>query len=91
MLRWRYFCLFFLLWAALFANPLDVRRYLKPLLEGQLGALLSKNVTIGELRGNLYNRVILNDIAVSEASGQNTILIGRAELTYSLKNILLQK
>ncbi|MDR1324129.1 MAG: hypothetical protein LBK68_06820, partial [Candidatus Margulisbacteria bacterium] len=91
MLRWRHFCVFFLLGAALSANPLDVRRYLKPLLEEQLGALISKNVAIGELRGNLYNRVILNDVTVSEADGQNTILIGRAELTYSLKNILLQK
>ncbi|MDR1452620.1 MAG: hypothetical protein LBJ25_01395 [Candidatus Margulisbacteria bacterium] len=91
MLRWRYFCLFFLLWAAVFANPLDVRRYIKPLLEEQLGALISKNVAIGELRGNLYNRLILNDVTVSEAGGQNTILIGRAELTYSLKNILLQR
>ncbi|MDR2429270.1 MAG: hypothetical protein LBD62_05630 [Candidatus Margulisbacteria bacterium] len=91
MRRWRYFCLFFLLWAALSANPLDVRRYLKPLLEEQLGALLAKKVAIGELRGNLYNRLILTDVAVSETDGQNMILIGRAELTYSLKNILLQK
>lgn len=91
MLRWRYLCLIFLLSAVSFANPLDIRQYLKGILESQLSALVSKNVTIGQLRGNLYSAMVLYDVKLVEPDGSAAAQIARAEITYSLLDIVLQK
>ncbi|MDR1997115.1 MAG: hypothetical protein LBQ83_02180 [Candidatus Margulisbacteria bacterium] len=91
MLRWRLFGCFFLLWAAAWANPLDIRQYFKGILEEQLSALVSKNVTIGRLQGNVYQRLILNEVEITEPDGSKAALIGRAEVEYNLKDIILQK
>ncbi|MDR2430993.1 MAG: hypothetical protein LBD99_01880 [Candidatus Margulisbacteria bacterium] len=91
MRRWRYFCLFLLLSTAALANPLDIRQYFKGILENQLSGLVSKNVTIGRLQGNIYQRIILTDVAITEPDGTAAALIGRAEVEYSLKNIILQR
>ncbi|GBR76974.1 hypothetical protein NO2_1439, partial [Candidatus Termititenax persephonae] len=93
MRRWggHIICVLLLVSLAQAANPFDLRRYLKKILENQLSTAVSKNVSIGELRGNVYNRLIISDVEISEADGQNTVLIGRAEVNYSLKNIILQR
>jgi len=67
---------------------------IKGVLESQFSGALGKVVKIGELQGNLYNKVVLKDVKIAESKDINDTLVFFAKditIHYSLKSILLHK
>ena len=72
----------------------DLRDNLKGVLEHQLSKLLQQEVTIGEIKGNIYNHIILHDVTVKSRTALTEkvlLFTPKVEVDYSLKRILADR
>ncbi len=75
-------------------GPLDLKHKVKELLAARFSKLLGAPVSVGEIEGDLYKKIILRNVKITDSAenGAKVLLYtDKIEIDYDLKRVLLDK